>query len=411
MRLAISYLLGLSLLTLLMFGTNLLGLPLNTTNSLLLFALTIIPLIILYPHLPSTPKISTSPSKLNKILKGIILVLSLVVLLNDSYRIVGEWDSLTLYDFRARRIVETGSIAKAAEIQGSYFYSYPLFTSLFHSFTYLLGFSSPMLIYGLIFISFLTIFYSLLRTHANEFLSLLGTILLIFAPHLFWHAQIAYTNLAYATYLSLGALFLLEWKDNKSTIFAILGMFFTGTSVWVRSTEPFWLGNLLLFLVIGVSNFRFKDIFYGLLFFYPLQQLWKRYVAAMFHNVESTVSQIQGSVATVATAAIQPTFLQLLSDTIVFFTHSIVRPYAPVLLLFAISLLMQLTKRRLSLFLISLIIFDLLVSFIGTYVFAITQSYWREIPGSLERMMMFISPLIIYVFIITIDSTKKNYGQ
>lgn len=406
MRLALSYLIALPLLTLLMFGSNLLGLPLTKTNVLILLGITLLPLIYLYPRLPHFHPPTTSSSRLNKVLKVIIISLLTIVLVNDSYRIVGEWDSLTLYDFRALRIVETGSIAQAAQIQGSYFYSYPLFTSLFHAFMYLLGFGSPMLLYGLIFVSFITIFYTLLKSRVGESLALVGSLLLILAPHLFWHAQIAYTNLAYTSYLSLGALFLVNYHSNKNSLYAMLGMFLTGVSVWVRSTEPFWLGNLLLFLWISLSNHRFRDTLSGLFVFYPLQQIWKRYVAAMFHPLGSTLSQIQGSVETIATTVASPSYYHLLVETLLFFTASVIRPYAPVLLLLFVSLVLQFLQRKFAWPLILLILFDLAIALVGTYTFAITQSYWREIPGSLERMMMFISPFIIYLFITTLKLLK-----
>lgn len=404
MRLALSYLIALPLLTLFMFGGNLLGLPLTKTNAFLLLGITLFPLVFLYPHLPNYRAPITSSSKLSKVLKVIIISLLVIVIVNDSYRIVGEWDSLTLYDFRAQRIVETGSIAQAAQIQGSYFYSYPLFTSLFHAFMYLLGFGSPMLLYGFIFVSFITLFYTLLKSRVGESLALVGSLLLILAPHLFWHAQIAYTNLAYTSYLSLGALFLVNYYSNKNSLYAILGMFLTGVSVWVRSTEPFWLGNLILFLFTTLASFRLLDTLSGLLIFYPLEQLWKRYVTAMFHPLGSTLSQIQGSVQTVATAVTSPNYYQLITESLLFYTSSVLRPYAPVLLLFFVSLVIQVTKRKFNFLLPALIIFDLTIALVGTYTFAITQSYWREIPGSLERMMMFISPLIIYLFISTLPS-------
>lgn len=408
MRLALSYLIALPLLTLLMFGSNLLGLPLTSSNAFILLALTLLPIVFLYPRLPLLPASIPSSSKLNTVLKVTVVSLLVIVLFNDSYRIVGEWDSLTLYDFRAQRIVETGSIAQAAQIQGSYFYSYPLFTSLFHAFMYLIGFNSPMLIYGLIFVSFITIFYHLLRSRVGESLALLGSLLLILAPHLFWHAQIAYTNLAYAAYLSLGALFLLNYHTNKNSLYAILGMFMTGVSVWVRSTEPFWLGNLILFLFATLTSFRLLDTLSGLLIFYPLEQLWKRYVTAMFHPLGSTLSQIQGSVQTVSTAVTSPNYYQLMTESLVFYASSVIRPYAPVLLLFFVSLVIQVTKRKFNFLLPALILFDLSIALVGTYTFAISQPYWREIPGSLERMMMFISPLIIYLFISNLKLLKNK---
>lgn len=408
-KLALPFLIFAPLLTLLMFGSNILGFALSPSHFLLLLAIAFALTLIFSRFLPSiNPPLVKKRDSLSRFLLVFLITLSAAVLINDLYKIVGEWDALTLYDFRALRIVETTSIVEAAKIQGSYFYSYPLFTSLLHSATYLLGATSPMLVYGLLFVAFLTVFYTILTERVGDKFALVGTTLTVFAPHLFWHAQIAYTNLSYTIYLVLGALFILRGKD-KGDSSAVLGMFFTGASLWVRSVEPFWLGNLALFLLIYLPKFRLKALSLGILVFYPLQQLWKRYITAMSHPVGSAIGQIEGTVQTVASTVVAPSATALFVETMSFFTSSIIKPYAPVLFLFFIAILIQFYMHRLDLYLIWLVLVDLAIAFIGTYMFAITQSYWREIPGSLERMMMFISPLIIYIFITTMkDSNNKH---
>jgi hypothetical protein len=382
-----------------MFGANLLGLPLTLVNVIILALLVIVILGFVWRYLPSSSSKLPSRTTLGRFLRIVIILATSIVLINDSYRIVGEWDALTLYDFRALRIVETGSITQAASIQGSYFYSYPLYTSLAHAFMYLLGFTSPMLVYALIFIAFLAVFYHLLRDEVGDQLALLGTTLLIFAPHLFWHAQIAYTNLAYTAYLSLGALFLIRWSRTRSIVDVLLGATLTGMSIWVRSAEPFWLANIILLIGIGIVRVRPLQALAGLAIFYPLQQIWRQYVAISFRSLGSTIGQIQGSIAYVTSGVTSPSNLSLIVETVNFFVSNVVRPYLPVLVFFTVGILLQLRAKSYNLFLPALIVLDLLIAFVGTYVFAVTQPYWREIPGSLERMMIFISPLIIFYFI------------
>ncbi|MCZ2340155.1 MAG: hypothetical protein LC127_18590, partial [Chitinophagales bacterium] len=107
----------------------------------------------------------------------------------------------------------------------------------------------------LIFVSFIIIFYSLLKSRVGESLALVGSLLLILAPHLFWHAQIAYTNLAYTSYLSLGALFLVNYYSNKNSLYTMLGMFLTGVSVWSSTSHLAQQPHLIPFRPLAVSAF------------------------------------------------------------------------------------------------------------------------------------------------------------
>ena len=406
------FLLGSGFVTLSLFIMNWLGVPVSLL-SLALSVTIFASLYLLYKRfVPKDPvRQKEAWSKVDYFFLTIIILLLLVVMINGLWGVVSTWDALTLYDFRALRIVETGSIAQSAQIQGNYFYAYPLFTSLAHVSLYLLGLTSPMIFYALLFTSFVFAFYQLLHRTLSRAWALFGSLLVIIAPHLFWHAQIAYTNLPYTIYLGLGAVYILEYARTGNRRDALFGAILTGLSTWVRSVEPFWLINIFTLLLITLSKQKFFDFLLSLVLFIPLERVWKVYVA-MAHNVvaPTALGQVTNAVKTVATVVTNTTVSTSISKpiypVITYFFANAVRPFVPVLALFALGIFFKVIHKSRA-WLGEFMVFSYYcVAFYGTYIFSISQSYWDDIPGSLERMMMFISPIIIYNLFISI----KDYN-
>jgi hypothetical protein len=337
--------------------------------------------------------------KLDYCILGLIIILLGVVIINGLWNVVSVWDALTLYDFRALRIVETGSISQAATIQGDYFYSYPLFTSLAHVSLYLLGLKSPMIFYSLLFASFISVFYGLLRRSTSRTLSLFATLLLVIAPHLFWHAQIAYTNLPYTIYLGLGAIYIIEYYRTGKRTDALLGALLTGLSIWVRSVEPFWMVNILVLLGVTLYKRRYLDSILSLFIFIPLERVWKTYIAVARGMVaENPIGQVTNAVSSIVSSNPSSISTVPLIEIITYFLSYAVRPLSPVLILFFVGIAYKLSTRKKEWVGEIMLIGYYTIAFYGTYVFSYSQPYWRDIPGSLERMMMFISPIIIFIF-------------
>lgn len=397
-KLSLSYLTGLLILTLGLFFANILGLAITPvlTNALSIIGALIFFIYLYLDRVLGKLRITTSTHSRPYFLA--LLTLATIVLLYGLWGVVATWDALTLYDFRALRLIEFGYLDQVARLQGSYFYSYPLFTSLAHAYLYLASWSSPLILYALLYLSLLISFYYLLRNFASSNTSLLGTLLVAIAPHYFWHSQIAYTNLPYSIYLSLGTLYLYIYQKNGRVVDLLLGVILSAGSTWIRSAEPFWLINLAYALYLVISRKGYRHLPTVILINLAIERIWKIYSASMQSKVaESTLSQISSTTTTLVSTISPDKMTLITSATLYFFNHAM-RPYLPVLLLFAVSIFIKIISKSRDYALDTVTLGYYAISFAGTLVFASSQSYWSNIPGSLERMMIFISIPIIYNF-------------
>lgn len=402
------YLLGWPLFTLALFLGNLLGLNFGRYEStILLLVLIFIMFITRFFSKSSQLPISTK-SAINKytITDYLLFLFIIILLLNnfisDMYRVVSDWDAITLYDFRARMFAQSGTMSEAITAQGGYFYSYPLHTSLVHAWYYIFGYVSPMTYYAGLFISFITVFYYAVRRFSSRTKSLIATLMLIISPHLFWHAQIAYTNLPYSIYLGLGTIFILSYSRTHLRSDALFGAIFTGLSLWMRSVEPFWLINMVALLSLTLWRRQYLNTVLSLTIFVPLERVWKLFTALSQgrSSAGSIVSQATGTLSTVTSQA------SVLPVVIPYFLHNAIKPFTSVILLLVVVVIYKLATRSRDWLGEFMVAGYFALAFYGTYVFALTQPYWNQIPGSLERMMMFISIPIIYIFAY---STKRLY--
>lgn len=402
-RLALGNLLGWGIFTFVLFLINITGVSLTGSNMGLTLALLLSLSVMIKRSKPAKNlKKKHNWTKLEKILFVILGVILGIVLVNGVWGVVNTWDALTLYDFRSLRILETGSIAQSALIQGDYFYSYPLFTSLSHVWLYSLGLSSPMIFYAGIYLSLVTVFFFRLRKSVSRTLALVGALMLAIAPHYFWHAQIPYTNLPYSAFLGLGAVYILSGMP-------IVGALLTGLSAWTRSVEPFWIANLLILVGMGIWRKDYLRTIFSLIVITPFERAWKIYVAHI-HNVATAnpvaqvVSTTKSIALDVASSSSSPDKISIFADSLQFFIANAVRPYLPILILFSLSIALKIYRKSNNWWGELLVLMYFGIAYAGTYIFASSQPYWNEIPGSLERMMMFISIPTMYSFILNIKT-------
>lgn len=398
-NLAYGYLIGWPIFTLSLFIANLLGLRFGALESSLLI-LTSIAAVITIRYLFQIPlqlgRMRSSFRSLTRVelaTFGLILILLLTILFSDLYAVVTDWDALTLYDFRARLFAQFGGMQEAIAAQGSYFNSYPPHTSLVHTWYYLLGFASPMTYYAGAFISFVIAFYYAARRVSVRPYALLATLMLILAPHLFWHAQIAYANLPYTVAFVMGSILIVEWVRGHKVSDLVMGALLTGISVWIRHPEPFWMTNLLLVLVFSLYQRKpLQLILYSVIFF-PLERVWKMFTASLYGvHASGSLSEVTGGLAVVTSSS----SLAVILSVIQYLMSNIFRPFAPSFILFGIVVLLKILRRDFFLVAEFVVLSNLALLCLGTLIFAMTQPYWAEIPGSLQRVSMILTPLILY---------------
>lgn len=402
-RLGLSYLLGIGLFTLLMYGANLLGFKLTFGNITLLLLAFSIPLVFFQR---TKLKIfvqeiiaSIHNSQLSFVEKILLWGSAFFVIsnfFNTFYWPVYIWDALTLYDFRALVFAQTGFIKSALiALGGGYYFGYPLLTSLSHTIVYLTGGNNPQFLYSLFYLSIVLVFFGLLREFLTRNLSLLYTFMLMTIPQIFNQSVVAYTNVPYLAYLSLGAIYFYVWDKKRTTGYLVLSAMLVGLSTWARSSEPFWLAVFGIVFLTALYRRKILDVIFFFLIFFPIQQAWINFQTSAGSNV-STLGAVTGSVSLLTASNILN--FQRWQTVLNFLYRGVVFPWGAVFVFFLATFSFYLfSKKFKKFFLIYFFIFSLLgVLLLGTFIFSFAFPGWSEIPDSVSRASMVFYPLFIY---------------
>jgi hypothetical protein len=362
-RLGLSFLLGIQLFTLALFLSNFFfGLRLDLVNSWLVM------LVLLIAILPFSlcrgsfqlPAFHWPQSGWQKLFLAILILLAGSNLLISFWRPVVDWDAVTMFDYRAKIILDTGWI-KDTLFRATIF-SYPLLTTLSHYWLEVNGAPTAMPLYPLFYISFILVSYSLLKRSLPQSWVLPGLLLLTTAPKMFDQSLIAYANLPYTIYLILGAAYLYFWSREQQKPDLVLGVSLSLFSFWVRSF-PFALGSLLAVILLHPKTRKATLIILTAVGFFVLIR---------FFNL----SKLTGAIA--------------------FFKWAILDYYFPYTWLFILLAIWQLLFKRQNLYWLLTITFYLLLFLAGTYFYADINPEFAKIPDAAQRMTMFINPAIIW---------------
>ncbi|MEN8252843.1 MAG: hypothetical protein ABFQ62_00480 [Patescibacteria group bacterium] len=409
--LSLGYLLGLGVFTYLMFFSNLAGFAYNFVNilGLLIILVLLFAFLLKFRKIKLTQKIKFKKLKLDKnekIFLFAILFVSSMIFIASLYWPVKDWDSLVLYDFRAKVFLDTGFMEKA--IEEGYFFGYPLMTSLSHLLVYLFGFKQPGIIHSLFYICFLLISFSHLKDELERKQALFWTMILSLTPELFGPANMTYSNLAYTVYLLISLLYLLKWAESNKDSYLLISALLLGLSTWVRSSEPFWLILVIFVWIISWTRKKwyllitYPSIVYA--FLYP----WSRFEKLHNAEVASALNRIPQFSALLVKGFDISNFISVIKY---FYLH-IIFPNKLIYLLFVlISILLWQKRRRAKLthwLPIFFVLFSLGITFMGIYLFSLFYEDWGNIGGSATRMTMFIVPSIIYSAALIINLANKE---
>ena len=408
-RLGLSYLLGVGIFTLIEYITNLLGLKLTFGHSVLIFMVLSLPLTLFqrtrYKNFWNEFMKSNKnfhPGTAEKITLGAIVFFIVSSFVNTLYWPVYVWDALTLYDFRAHVFVQTGFIKSAlAGLSSSFYYFYPLLTSLAHSTVYLAGGQYPQFLYSMFYLSLALVFYGFLREFISQKLSLIFTLVLLTAPRMFEQSIISYTNLTYMTYFSLAVIYFYIWDKKRTGGYLILSAILTGLATWTRSLEPFWLATFGIIIVVSLYRKRFFDPILFAVFFFPIQQVWKIFQSSLGQG-SSTVSEVTTSASFLANMFNIEKWAGVLS----YLYGNVILLWGPLFVLFiAVSVISLTTKERRKWFLMVLITWGLLAFFaIATYGFTFYVGWYGGVSDSAARVSMVFYPLFVFCIALVVGS-------
>ena len=245
---AISWLTGSIVFTLSIYIINVFfGIKLNLASALsTLVAITGTSFVFAKRNL-ALPKINF---KSNLLVKLILVAVPLLIFITAFFYPVADWDAVTLFDFRARILLNEGFVVN--KIIEMIYGGYPMYTSLLHFWVYLTGLWTPMPIYPLFTVSLAGGIFFVLRKFYSTRISLLISLAVIFVPRLFANSFIPYTNLPYTVLLMMGVFYIYLWTKSKNVSDLIFGLLLSAATFWVRDF-PFALVNfVLVFLAIPV---------------------------------------------------------------------------------------------------------------------------------------------------------------
>jgi hypothetical protein len=402
-KITVGFFLSTGFLTFLMFLLNLIGFSYTSSHFLMLTVVSIFLFIVIDLLLgrslklkrKSFPKIRLG-LKIEKIIAAVIGVLFTSSLVMGLYWPIYTWDSLTLYDMRAKVFVAEGFMDKLFSIH-IYYLGYPLYTSLLHAISYLSYFSNPHFVYSLIYIFFVVAFYFLVEKFAGKKLSLLFSLILASNPQVYSHSMIAYTNLPYVVFITLGLFYLFSWdKFNNSEIF--LSAFLVGMSGWVRTDDPFWMIAIIIFLLITIV--RKRSVFYVPI--YGLVVMLPRTVWSSFYKYEAARTVVSNLASVGGNDALQEFKLHFFSrfvEVLKYFWVNVIEINFILIVFFAVVAITYFVKYKKTfnaLLPILTIILSFAVIFGGIYITSFTYTKWEQVGNSVQRMCMFFVPLILY---------------
>lgn len=409
MKLSVGYLVSISLTTLFLFILNIVGIQYSQINTLLVISfLSLLSLLIISLKGVRLVRPNYNRIKMNLLEKRtffIIAALALVTIIASAYWPITDWDSIVLYDYRAKSFANTGNMSEA--ISTGYFFGYPLLTSLAQMMIYQFGGLGPGIIHSFFYIHFLIIIYSYFSKKIKRKWILISTLFIAIIPDLFIHAQMTYTNLPFTIYFVTAYIFLEKWLENKSISNLLIFSILVGSSIWTRSTEPYWVAYLILIFIYSIIK---KKYLHFAIFYLVVSIFRKPWL--IFREISS--GNPIGNVATQALSSVSIAFseriirkLPLISE---YFYRYILEPriFITISFIFSIIYVFNSSKEKSKFLpLLLLILLSYSITLAGIFVFSSSVDYWKEIGGSATRMTMFL-PILEIIFIIKVIFYKKN---
>lgn len=414
-RCLLAYPLGYGLFTWLLFLGRLVGIPFTPRASSLLLTFLILILITITKVLRRSlfPPISisnlshwwSSLAKNERISLVLLIIVCWLPLLPSWFWPVKDWDSIVLYDYRAKLFADTGSWDLG--IERGYFFGYPLHTSLSHTWLRYWGMTHPALLHYGWFIVFIAWFWFKLRQQTSAFWASWWSMIIAISPGIFGHAQMTYTNLTYTVLIVMAYIYAAEWivrPKQQSSIW--LAAVLLGLSIWTRTAEPFWLVMLvLIWILLPVHRKLWHSLGASVLVF-AMRYPW--YAFEKYH-LQIETSQLQQAPAYLI--ALQENLsLSLVKDLTTYVWRYIFQPDLLMFALLFVAAIYALRQKQLSVALVITfqVFLALGLALLGVAIFSVIYEDWSNIGGSAQRMVIFLSPLITYLAGLTSYSLSRK---
>ncbi len=349
-------------------------------------------------------------------LLGLIVLMSLLVTVLNTTWGPYDWDVMTLYDLRARILVQDQDLSQLYAMVGEngpryvYYYSYPFATSIGHAALYLVGSSNVMVLYSFFYASFMCWLYVFSLRKVDTAAARIGLFsILLIAPTYFIQAQTAYTNFPYTVYLTIGML--LFFDDVKQHRIALFSGILIAFSMWVRFIDPYYYVFIAMVILSTIVHRR-PQYLLAVIPIVLMRQGWGAYLA---HNVAPFSSSIEAfslkSLWTIVTTQLVSS-LSSIPSTLWFIQKIIFSQFKAPLAMLVVSVLivgLQKSKRYwFEAFWLGLVWAAINV---GSILFALIYQDWAGIPGSAERMLTSLIPIVYVVTAMIINDIFKKWKE
>jgi hypothetical protein len=350
-----------------------------------------------------------------------IAILGVVLLsfLINLYWPVSTWDSLTLYDFRAKLFANGGLMRDLVKYfnynpgqSGYYFGNYPVLISLIMSIYYLIG-TSPMTFFSGLLLSMLLFFRS--KTYVKN--SGFYTFLLASNYMILSHSTIAYSNLGYSAALFMALVYSLEKNGEKMLSSTIIMGLLIVISSWFRMIEPFYVIIFAIAFLNSIFRKKYGNlsiVLITLILVLLARNEWSRFVNNELHffggqgvsnnNLgivnKSLVSYLFNSLTGVTFQKIVGLF-QYIYQVLDFVQ----------LISLAILILLFGKKLNKEIALLAFFYFSSIVLLVlGTIALKYYGTDWTLIPDSARRTMIFLIPAGLYLIQSQLNTSNNQQG-
>ena len=399
-----------ALTTLFWFIANVyLKFPLNQISLIVSFILSVV-VARLYFGKPKFEKEKTKPTKIFIFFLLILIgVIFLNLVLNLYWPIPAEYDAVANFDYKGQVFFLEQNIQGIKHV---FHASYPFFTSLGNSAMYFLGFRIPKIYYSYLLISFTLLFYSLLKEKTNRLLALIGSLLLITTPMIFFQARIAYSNLSYMIYLGLALIYLVKFLQSSSHKDLKALSFLIAVPVWIRPVHhPFFI---VVFLLVFIKTFRDKHwsqlislLLPYLFFFLPWQYFQSKILSISSYETENVFLILSHL----------PQLISVIPDTLLVLLNNFIEfSYAGLTGILCLSAyIFQFFKDKKKINVISIVILFIFLAVwfvlsLSVYVSMPSYENYLGILGdSMRRLFIFIYPLVVYTAL-SLPNIKSIFG-
>ena len=349
------------------------------------------------------------------ILIFVVILIGLSAVIYSSNWPVRDWDSIAMYDFRAK-VFESGSRIEDLEkvVQDRYYYryyfGYPYMTSIAHAWVYSFGATTPIPIYAGFYLCLILLFISPIIKDKTYFgvkrskvdLSIISCIPILVAltPEILSHSTMAYTNLPYTTYFLASLIPLLSivksGEEGAQTNQFMLSALMLTSAILTRFTEPFYLSILIVAVYIAVKS---KNILWSIIYplaIYLTRKLWMAYVV---FGDELSIKVIPSVISNFKLSFFYQVEKFLLE-------HYLVNITIPLFIMLIFLVYYWLKTKKIDILFILFWGINLGILFLGGYFFAARMDIWKDIGGSAERMVIVFIPIFYYWAIYLYSKTR-----